>query len=158
MVCTHVVYPEQGSETKARYAPPNLTGDAPVAKKVPNPIDLHVGSRVRIRRLEFGMSQGKLGDALGITFQQVQKYERGTNRIGASRLQHISSILQVAVSYFFDGAPGQQNTKVKAPSLAYVSDFVTSTDGVALVKAFTKIKNANVRHQIVKLVNEIAAE
>ena len=71
-----------------------------MAKKIPNPIDVHVGSRVRIRRVELGMSQGKLGDALGITFQQVQKYEKGTNRIGASRLQHVSSILQVAVAYF----------------------------------------------------------
>ena len=71
-----------------------------MAKKVPNPIDVHVGSRVRIRRVELGMSQGKLADALGLTFQQVQKYEKGTNRIGASRLQHISGILQVAVAYF----------------------------------------------------------
>ena len=65
-----------------------------MAKKVPNPIDVHVGSRVRNRRVELGMSQGKLGDALGITFQQVQKYENGINRISASRLQHVSQVLQ----------------------------------------------------------------
>ena len=76
-----------------------------MAKKAPNPIDKHVGSRVRMRRMMLGMSQEKLGDSLGLTFQQVQKYEKGTNRIGASRLQQISQILQVPVSFFFDGAP-----------------------------------------------------
>src|SRR5208283_3719739 len=74
-------------------------------KKIPNPIDRHVGSRVRMRRVMLGMSQEKLGDALGLTFQQVQKYEKGTNRIGASRLQQISQILQVPVAFFFEGAP-----------------------------------------------------
>ena len=127
-----------------------------MAKKVPNPIDVHVGSRVRIRRVELGMSQGKLGDALGITFQQVQKYEKGTNRMGASRLQHASQILNVAVAYFFEGTPGQTKVKGDAPSLNYVSDFVATTEGLALVKAFTKIKNADLRHNIVKLVSEIA--
>ena len=76
-----------------------------MAKKAPNPIDKHVGSRVRMRRMMLGMSQEKLGDALGLTLQQVQKYEKGTNRIGASRLQQISLILQVPVSFFFEGAP-----------------------------------------------------
>ena len=76
-----------------------------MAKKAPNPIDKHVGSRVRMRRMMLSMSQEKLGDALGLTFQQVQKYEKGTNRIGASRLQQISNILQVPVSFFFEGAP-----------------------------------------------------
>src|ERR1043166_6180006 len=76
-----------------------------MAKKAPNPIDKHVGSRVRMRRMMLGMSQEKLGNALGLTFQQVQKYEKGANRIGASRLQQLSLILQVPVSFFFDGAP-----------------------------------------------------
>jgi len=76
-----------------------------MAKKAPNPVDKHVGSRVRMRRMMLGMSQEKLGNNLGLTFQQVQKYEKGTNRIGASRLQQISHILQVPVSFFFDGAP-----------------------------------------------------
>ena len=75
-----------------------------IAKKAPNPIDKHVGSRVRMRRMMLGMSQEKLGNNLGLTFQQVQKYEKGTNRIGASRLQQISQILQVPVSFFFEGA------------------------------------------------------
>ena len=77
------------------------------SKKQPNPIDIHVGSRVRLRRMMLGMSQEKLGEGLGITFQQIQKYEKGTNRIGASRLQHISHILQVPVAFFFEGAPHQ---------------------------------------------------
>ena len=76
-----------------------------MAKKAPNPIDKHVGSRVRMRRMMLNMSQEKLGDSLGLTFQQVQKYEKGTNRIGASRLQQIGQILQVPVSFFFEGAP-----------------------------------------------------
>ena len=76
-----------------------------MAKKAPNPIDKHVGSRVRMRRMMLSMSQEKLGGALGLTFQQVQKYEKGTNRIGASRLQQISQILQVPVAFFFEGAP-----------------------------------------------------
>ena len=82
-----------------------------MAKKVPNPIDAHVGTRVRNRRLELGMTLGKLADALGITFQQVQKYENGINRISASRLQHVSQVLQVNIPYFFEGAPGQLKAK-----------------------------------------------
>ena len=99
-----------------------------MAKKAPNPIDKHVGSRVRMRRMMLGMSQEKLGDALGLTFQQVQKYEKGTNRIGASRLQQISHILQVPVAFFFEGAPHiagapRADGMDEAPSPAYVSDF-----------------------------------
>src|ERR1043165_6109467 len=80
-----------------------------VNKKKPNPIDVHVGSRVRLRRMMLGMSQEKLGERLGITFQQIQKYEKGSNRIGASRLQHIASVLTVPVSFFFENAPGPAN-------------------------------------------------
>src|ERR1700730_16155704 len=116
-----------------------------IAKKAPNPTDKHVGSRVRMRRMMLSMSQGKLGDALGLTFQQVQKYEKGTNRIGASRLQHISHILQVPVSFFFDGAPtvaGMPRPPGEAPSPAYVSDFLASSDGLALTKAFMRIDDS----------------
>src|ERR671914_1569018 len=79
--------------------------DALLTKKAPNPIDRHVGSRVRMRRMIVGMSQEKLGESLGLTFQQVQKYEKGTNRIGASRLQQISKVLGVPIEFFFEGAP-----------------------------------------------------
>src|ERR1700744_1657669 len=99
-----------------------------VAKKAPNPIDKHVGSRVRMRRMMLGMSQEKLGDSLGLTVQQVQKYEKGTNRIGPSRLQQIPPILQVPVAFFFEGAPNLAGAPAstgleEAPSPAYVSDF-----------------------------------
>ncbi len=129
-------------------------------KKVPNPIDKHVGSRVRMRRMMLSMSQEKLGDALHLTFQQVQKYEKGTNRIGASRLQQISHILQVPVSFFFEGAPTPEGMTgmSDAPSPAYVADFLSSSDGLALTKAFMRIKHPNVRRRIVDLVEAVAAE
>jgi transcriptional regulator with XRE-family HTH domain len=131
-----------------------------VAKKS-NPIDQHVGKRVRMRRKMLGMSQGKLGDALGLTFQQVQKYEKGTNRIGAGRLQHLASILEVPIPFFFEGAPtlpGQVDGLDEAPSPAYVSDFLATSDGLALTKAFMCIQNAKLRRCIVDLVEEIAGE
>src|SRR5215207_246873 len=105
--------------------------------KTPNPVDKHVGSRVRMRRLMLSLSQEKLGDALGLTFQQVQKYEKGSNRIGASRLQQLALILQVPVSFFFEGAPaapGSQSTFGEAPSPEYVTDFLATSDGLTLVK------------------------
>ena len=130
-----------------------------IAKKAPNPIDKHVGSRVRMRRMMLGMSQEKLGDALGLTFQQVQKYEKGTNRIGASRLQQIAHILQVPVEFFFEGAPnlhGAGGIVKDTPSTAYVSDFLATSEGLSLTKAFTRIKEAKLRRRIVDLVEEIA--
>jgi transcriptional regulator with XRE-family HTH domain len=134
-----------------------------MAKKAPNPIDKHVGSRVRMRRMMLGMSQEKLGDALGLTFQQVQKYEKGTNRIGASRLQQISNILQVPVAFFFEGAPQLAGSPAPqggadAPSPAYVSDFLATSDGLSLTKAFMRIPDAKLRRRIVDLVQQIAGE
>jgi transcriptional regulator with XRE-family HTH domain len=133
-----------------------------MAKKAPNPTDKHVGSRVRMRRMMLGMSQEKLGDALGLTFQQVQKYEKGANRIGASRLQQIAQILQVPVSFFFEGAPSAPGPQPvgfsEAPSPAYVSDFLATSDGLALTKAFMGIKDAKLRRRIVDLVEQIATE
>jgi transcriptional regulator with XRE-family HTH domain len=127
-----------------------------VTKKLPNPMDMHVGSRVRMRRIMLGTTQEKTADALGLTFQQVQKYEKGTNRISASRLQQLAHILRVPVEFFFDGAPGRPKMDGNAPSAAYVSDFITSPDGIPLIKAFTRLKDANLRRCIVKLVEEIA--
>jgi len=132
-----------------------------MVKKAPNPIDKHVGSRVRMRRMMLGMSQEKLGDALDLTFQQVQKYEKGTNRIGASRLQQISHILQVPVSFFFEGAPATVGRPIgigEAPSPAYVSDFLASSEGLALTKAFMRIKDPKVRRRIVDLVEAVVGE
>ena len=131
-----------------------------VTKEATTPIDRHVGSRVRMRRMMIGMSQERLGDALGLTFQQVQKYEKGTNRIGASRLQQIAEILQVPVSYFFEGAPGQTSRSGgmgEAASPTYVSDFLATSDGLALSRAFVQIKNSKLRRKIVDLVESIAS-
>jgi transcriptional regulator with XRE-family HTH domain len=127
------------------------------AKKAPNSIDKHVGSRVRMRRMMLAMSQVKLGEALGLTFQQVQKYETGTNRIGASRLEQISHILQVPVEFFFEGVDTSMSMS-DVRSLTNVNDFISSSEGLRLFAAFRRIENAHLRRQIVALVQEIAAE
>ena len=119
-----------------------------------HPIDKHVGSRARMRRMMLGMSQEKLGDALGLTFQQVQKYEKGMNRISASRLQHMSQILQVPVPFFFEGAPGGVEGAPGVPT--YVNEFLATSDGVALTKAFMRIANAKLRRLIVGIVEDCA--
>ncbi|WOS63156.1 helix-turn-helix domain-containing protein [Sinorhizobium fredii] len=129
-------------------------------KKKPNPIDIHVGSRIRLRRTMLGMSQEKLGESLGITFQQIQKYEKGTNRVGASRLQNISSILNVPVSFFFEDAPGDGGGAgmSESPSSNYVVDFLSSSEGLQLNRAFVKISDPKVRRKLVDLVKALAAE
>src|SRR6266545_4355445 len=124
-------------------------------KKVPKPTDQYVGSRVRARRMTLGMSQEKLGDALGLTFQQVQKYEKGTNRIGASRLHHIAHILRVPIASLFEGTPAQQKLAAQGPSFEYVSDFTASSEGLALSKAFLRL-DRHLKRRIVNLVEEIA--
>lgn len=134
-----------------------------VISLIPNPIDRHVGSRVRMRRVLVGMSQEKLGEALALTFQQVQKYEKGTNRIGASRLQQISRILGVPVEYFFEGAP-QANDRVasngfgEVSDTTYVADFLATNEGVQLNKAFVRIKDPKLRRKVVELVSAMAGE
>jgi len=131
-------------------------------KKQPNPIDIHVGSRVRLRRMMLGMSQEKLGEHLGITFQQIQKYEKGTNRIGASRLQHIARVLQMPVSFFFEDAPGAPAAAVNSSGMAeppatnYVVDFLSSSEGIQLNRAFVRIKDAKLRRRVIDLVQAMA--
>jgi len=128
-------------------------------KKTPNPVDKHVGSRVRMRRVLIGMSQEKLGEALGITFQQIQKYEKGTNRIGASRMQQIATVMGVPVSYFFDDAPGAEARTDgfgESQGSDYVVDFLTTTEGLQLNKSFVRIQDAKVRRKIVDLVVALA--
>jgi transcriptional regulator with XRE-family HTH domain len=130
-------------------------------KKAPNPIDRHVGSRMRMRRKMLAMSQTQLGAALGLTFQQVQKYEKGTNRIGASRLQQISHVLQVPVEFFFEGAPNESaphGSIGNALSVTQIDDFISDSDGLRLIRAFMRVDNAAVRRRIVKLVEEIAGD
>jgi transcriptional regulator with XRE-family HTH domain len=125
-----------------------------MVKRGPHPVDKQVGARVRMRRLMLGMSQQALSLGLGITFQQVQKYEKGGNRISASRLQRIADILQVPISFFFQdvGAPGMK----QAPVPPYVSDFLASSDGLALTKAFMAIRDGRLRRSIVDLVEATA--
>lgn len=130
-----------------------------MSTKAPNPVDKYVGSRVRMRRIMLGMSQEKLGEALGLTFQQVQKYEKGTNRVGASRLQQIADVLQVPVAFMFEGIPTGPtpiNGVAEAPSPGYVSDFLATSEGLALTRAFTRITDAKMRRSIVDLVEQIA--
>jgi transcriptional regulator with XRE-family HTH domain len=120
------------------------------------PADVHVGKRVRMRRMMLGRSQTQLGEALGVTFQQVQKYEKGTNRISASRLQRTADVLQVSVPFFFEGLPDGAGAPGATPPPSYVSDFLATTDGLNLTKAFMRIQDAQLRRSIVDLVEGIA--
>ena len=124
----------------------------------PDPIDKHVGTKLRARRTKLGMSQTTLADALGMSFQQVQKYEKGANRIGAGRLQHIAQILKMPVQSFFEGLPehGQRRAPTDAPDAQYVADYLATSDGLNLTKAFMQIPNAKLRRSIVNLVEQIA--
>lgn len=125
----------------------------------PNPIDRHVGSRVRLRRQMMEMSQEKLGDELGVTFQQVQKYERGANRIGAGRLWHLARVLEVPVSFFYDGVSGtaqQAAGFAEGDQTPVVNDFLQSPDGVALAQAFSRITDPKVRRRVLELVRSLA--
>jgi transcriptional regulator with XRE-family HTH domain len=131
-------------------------------KKKPNPIDIHVGSRVRLRRTMLGISQEKLGEHLGITFQQIQKYEKGANRIGASRLQEIARVLNTPIAFFFEDAPGTPASAQagfgEGESADYVVDFLSSSEGLQLNRAFVKIKDPKVRKKIVEMVRALADE
>jgi transcriptional regulator with XRE-family HTH domain len=135
-------------------------------KKIPNPIDRHVGGRVRMRRIMLGMSQEKLGDALGLTFQQVQKYEKGTNRIGASRLQQISRTLDVPPAFFFEGAPSFESIASESRQMGvaedsnapYVADFLSTAEALHLNMAFARIHDPKIRKRIVDLVSSLAGE
>jgi transcriptional regulator with XRE-family HTH domain len=129
-----------------------------MAKKVIKEVDAHVGALVRKRRIAIGMSQTTLAEAIGLTFQQVQKYEKGTNRIGASRLSEIANALQVPPTYFFDGAPtAARLVPGKHPSTQFVSDFVVSAEGNKLMKAFVKLQK-DVQRSVAQLVAKIAKE
>lgn len=155
-----------GMPTSEGYGGRMAVGTAFV-KKIPNPIDRHVGSRVRMRRVMLGLSQEKLGEALGLTFQQVQKYEKGTNRIGASRLQQISRTLDVPPAFFFEGAPSFEaiansesgHMRVAEDSNApYVADFLATAEGLHLNLAFARIHDPKIRKRIVDLVSSLASE
>jgi transcriptional regulator with XRE-family HTH domain len=127
-----------------------------VPKKQANPIDIQVGNRVRIRRMLIGMSQERLGDLLGLTFQQVQKYEKGVNRIGAGRLFEVSRILNVPIDFFYEGVNTQSGAEME--SAPPVMEFVSSGEGLQLALAFMKIKDVKVRKRMLDLVKSLAEE
>ncbi|WP_052182842.1 helix-turn-helix transcriptional regulator [Rhizobium sp. YS-1r] len=127
-------------------------------QKKPNPIDIHVGSRIRLRRTMLKISQERLADGLGITFQQVQKYEKGSNRVGASRLQNIATLLDVPVSYFFADAPNGSPLVDGKPVMQEedaVTAFLMSREGMELNIAFQRVANAKLRQNIVQLVKSL---
>jgi len=126
-----------------------------VKKKNPDPIDVYVGSRIRLRRNIVGISQEKLGEKLGVTFQQVQKYEKGVNRVGASRLQVISEVLDVPVSYFFEDHEAAASGEL-AEERSSFTDFSTSTEGLQLLRAFTNIHDSKIRRKIIDLAKALA--
>jgi transcriptional regulator with XRE-family HTH domain len=124
-------------------------------QKSPNPIDKHIGSRVRARRIMLGMSQEKLAEALGLTFQQVQKYEKGVNRIGASRLLHIAGILDVSIEFFFEEAPGRRKGGFSDDSV--MAEFLTSPGSDRLVRGFIRLKDDEARKKVADLVEWLAS-
>jgi transcriptional regulator with XRE-family HTH domain len=139
----------------------NLASEEMAGKK-PNPVDQHVGSRVRLRRMLLGMNQERLGESMGLTFQQVQKYEKGVNRIGASRLFQISKILDVPVQFFFEEAPhiadGNPVRGMAEPdSEAFILEFLNSREGLELNRAFVKIADPKVRKSVVDLVRALSS-
>ena len=134
-----------------------------MAKKRGSQIDVHVGGRVRLRRMLVGMSQEKLGELLGLTFQQVQKYEKGANRIGAGRLYQIARFLDVPVQFFFDDMPQSaapaKSSEVRQPDLApLIMDYVTSVEGLQLNRHFFRIRDTRVRRCFLDLVKAMAGE
>jgi transcriptional regulator with XRE-family HTH domain len=139
--------------------------EPPRGSRRANPMDVHVGSRVRLRRMLLGMSQEKLGEHLGLTFQQVQKYEKGVNRIGASRLFDLAKVLGVPVQFFYDEAPtGAQHAGAALPGFAeqpdesYVVEFLGTREGLELNKAFARVTDPKVRRSIVDHVRALAGD
>jgi len=131
-----------------------------MAEDAPNPVDVHVGRRVRLRRKELGVSQGWLADRLGLTFQQVQKYERGTNRISASKLYEIATLLEVSITYFFEGLDDPATPKGARYTHAFTSvveELLSQPNGPELAEAFLSIRRRSVRRRVVELARAIAA-
>jgi transcriptional regulator with XRE-family HTH domain len=131
-----------------------------MSAKSPNPIDTYVGGRVRMRRLMLDMSQEALAKQLGLTFQQVQKYEKGANRISASRLQALAQILDVPVHFFFEGVPqlaGKGKDLSESPVPNYIADVLADSDGHALIRAFARVKEPALRRSIVRVVERMVS-
>jgi transcriptional regulator with XRE-family HTH domain len=132
-----------------------------VETRHPNPVDLHVGARIRLRRRMQGVSQEKLADALGLTFQQVQKYERGANRVSASKLYEIAAALRAPVSYFFDGLAdpaGEDNAGARPSEETMVHTFLMTAEGLELAKLFPRVSRGPVRRRVLDLLRAIVGE
>ena len=125
-------------------------------KKVPDPIDVHVGFRIRMRRAWCDMSQGTLAQAIGVTFQQVQKYEKGTNRVSASRLKEIAAVFDVPPAYFFEDMPDREGIARIPPVDGELTDFLSTAEGLALNRAFARIEDKTVRRRFASLVKSLA--
>jgi transcriptional regulator with XRE-family HTH domain len=134
-----------------------MTTETKPNKKTPEPTDVHVGARIRLQRNLIGMSQEKLAEGLGVTFQQVQKYEKGTNRVGASRLQRISEVLGVPISFFFTDAPSKTIPAIGGEGVEEALHFLSTTEGLALNRAFASVRDDKVRRRIVDLVKSLVA-
>ena len=128
-----------------------------IDSKTPHAVDVHVGGRVRLRRRFLGLSQTELATAVGVTFQQVQKYERGFNRVSASKLYEIARVLKVPLSYFFEGFDGTAD-RGEAGSDMTPADFLGTTEGLALAEAFPRIRNEERRRKILDLIHSLADE
>ena len=166
-ICTYQLYREgaltgYGAEMSRPPEYVNLDADGEKGSRRPNPIDVHVGGRVRFRRMLLGMSQEKLGEKLGLTFQQVQKYEKGINRIGASRLFDLAQVLGVSVQFFYEEAPSADAPQLlqtgfgEKPAEGSIVEFLRSRDGLELNKAFVRISDVKARRAIVDLVRSLA--
>lgn len=129
----------------------------------PNPIDIHVGGRIRLRRMMSGLSQEKLGEQMGLTFQQIQKYEKGANRVGASRLFQLAKVLEVPISYFFDDLETEHVRELQvgfaeSKSQDFVLEFLNSREGLELNRAFVKIQDPQVRRRVIDLIRSLSEE
>lgn len=139
-----------------------MTGTTNQPRK-PNPIDIHVGGRIRLRRMMNGLSQERLGEQMGLTFQQIQKYEKGANRVGASRLFQLAKVLEVPISYFFDDleTDSSDNGQVgfaEPKSQDFVLEFLNSREGLELNRAFVKIQDPQVRRRVIDLIRSLAED
>jgi transcriptional regulator with XRE-family HTH domain len=122
----------------------------------PNPVDIYIGRRVRMRRIEMNMSREFLGEQIGLTFQQIQKYEKGTNRIGATRIQEIGKVLEVPASFFFDGAPGGWEGESSSQTSSALLELLGTREGQILINSFVRITDAEIRRSFICLIEKAA--
>ena len=147
--------PSRSADKRPRM-PANLDPD-----RAPNPVDIHVGSRIRLRRKALGISQDRLANALGLTFQQVQKYERGSNRVSASKLYEIARTLRASIAYFFEGLadPADAAAGVAEPEPPeFIHDLVMTPEGSELASLFPKIRRRRTRRAVLNLIKSLAEE